>query len=186
MKRLLLVIGLAVAASAILVPSLAQAADPPKKLDVMLYVDIVNGSRPAAGTKPRPISCTQTSIFTRGEQQVFRVWGTEAGTGDILASDNVKYAYVQVPGSPNLKLNWGAHGAASNRVWFWTAAWSLPADYPLGETTAKIVFKTEEGAFGTYEMKFNIVPQLTTTAKAKTAVKTLTTAKKRAAAAVPR
>ena len=46
MKRLMLVIGLAVTASAILVPSLAQAADPPKKLDVMLYVDTVNGSRP--------------------------------------------------------------------------------------------------------------------------------------------
>ena len=71
-------------------------------------------------------------------------------------------------------------------MWFWTAAWSLPADYPLGEATAKIVFKTEDDAFGTYEYKFTVVPQLTTTAKAKTAVKTLTTAKKRAAAAVPR
>ena len=49
MKRLMLVIGLAITASAILIPSLAQAADPPKKLDVMLYVDTVNGSRPAAG-----------------------------------------------------------------------------------------------------------------------------------------
>ena len=53
MKRLLLVIGLAVAASAILVPSLAQAADPPKKLDVMLYVDTVNGSRPSTGAARR-------------------------------------------------------------------------------------------------------------------------------------
>ena len=60
MKRLMLVIGLAVTASAILIPSLAQAADPPKKLDVMLYVDTVNGSRPV-GAKPRPVSCTQTA-----------------------------------------------------------------------------------------------------------------------------
>ena len=64
MKRLMLVIGLAVAASAILVPSLAQAADPPKKLDVMLYVDTVNGSRPSAGTLARrQVSCTQTNVF---------------------------------------------------------------------------------------------------------------------------
>lgn len=57
-------------------------------------------------------------------------------------------------------MSWGAHGATSNRVWFWTAAWLLPADYPLGEGTAKIVFKTEDDAFGTYEYKFTVVPQL--------------------------
>lgn len=167
MKRLMLVIGLAVAASAILVPSLAQAADPPKKLDVMLYVDTVNGSRPAAGTARRKVSCTQTNVFVRGEQQVFRIWGTVAGSGDILSSENVQYAYVTVPGSPNLKLSWGPHGAPSNRVWFWTAAWNLPADAPLGESTAKIVFKTEEGSFGTYEFKYTIVPKLSLTSKTK-------------------
>ena len=76
---------------------------------------------------------------------------------------------MTVPGSPNLKLNWGAHGATSNRVWFWTAAWNLPADAPLGESTAKIVFKTEDDAFGTYEFKYSIVPQLNVTAKKKAA-----------------
>ena len=169
MKRLLLMMGLAVAASAILVPSLAQAADPPKKLDVMLYVDTVNGSRPSAGVARRKVSCTQTNVFIRGEQQVFRIWGSVAGSGDILSTENVKYAYVTVPGSPNLKLGWGAHGATSNRVWFWTAAWNLPADAPLGESTAKIVFKTEDDAFGIYEFKYNIVPQLNVTAKKKAA-----------------
>ena len=162
MKRLMLMVGLAVVACATVVPSLAQAADPPKKLDVLLYVDTVNGSRPAAGTARRPISCTQTNTFTRGEQQVFRVWGTQAGTGEILSTENIKYAYVTVTGTPNLKLNWGAHGATSNRVWFWTAAWNLPADYPLGDYTAKIVFKTEDGSFGTYDFTFTVVPALKT------------------------
>ena len=172
MKRLMLVIGLAVTASAILVPSLAQAADPPKKLDVLLYVDTVNGTSRAPGTAARPRGgCTQTNVYTRGEQQVFRVWGTQAGTGDVLSTENVAYAYVTVPGLPaNLKLNWGAHGATTNRVYFWTAAWILPADYPLGEATAKIVFKTEEGTFGTYEYKFTVVPALKSTSVKKTTV----------------
>jgi len=169
MKRLMLVTGLAIAATVILAPSLAQAADPPKKLDVMLYVDTVNGSRPAAGAPRRKVSCTQTNVFARGEQQVFRIWGSVAGSGDILSTENVKYAYVTVPGSPNLKLSWGAHGATSNRVWFWTAAWNLPADAPLGESTAKIVFKTEDDAFGIYEFKYTIVPQLNVTAQKKAA-----------------
>lgn len=170
MKRLMLVIALAITASAILIPSLAQAADPPKKLDVMLYVDTVNGSRPV-GAKPRPFSCTQTNVYTRGEQQVFRVWGTVAGTGDILSTENVKYAYVSIPGTTNIKLNWGSHGSATNKVWFWAAAWNLPADYPLGDVTAKIVFKTEDDAVGSYEYKFTVVPQLSRTAKKTTTVK---------------
>jgi hypothetical protein len=156
----MIVAGLAVAACALLVPALASAADGPAKLDVMLYVDTVNGSRPAFGAKSRPVSCTQTNAYVRGEQQVFRVWGTVAGTGDILSTENVKYAYVKVPGTPNMKLNWGSHGSATNKVWFWTAAWNLPADYPLGEATAKIVFKTEDDTFGTYDYKFTVVPQL--------------------------
>lgn len=186
MKRLMFVIGLAVTVSAIAMPALAQAADPPKKLDVMLYVDTVNGTRPV-GAKPRPIGCTQTSMYTRGEQQVFRVWGTTAGSGDILSTENVQYAYVTVPGIPNLKLNWGPHGAASNRVWFWTAAWILPADYPLGEATAKVVFKTEEGTFGTYEYKFTVVPALkTASVNQTTSVKKKATVKKPSTVAKPR
>jgi len=172
MKRLMLVIGLAVAVGATLGPSLAQAADPPQTLAVMLYVDTVNGSRPAAA-KPRPIGCTQTNNFTRGEQLVFRVWGTVAGTGDILSTENVKYAYVTFPGQPNLKLNWGAHGATSNRVWFWTAAVNIPVDFALGDATAKIVFKTEEDTFGKYDYAFTIVPVLKT---ASVKSKTLSTA----------
>lgn len=161
MKRVLLMIGLAVGVLAA-VPSLGQAADPPK-LDVLLYVDTVNGTRPV-GAKPRPIGCTQTNTFTRGEQLVFRVWGTQSSTGDILSTENVRYAYVKFPGLPNLKLNWGAHGAASNRVWFWTSAVIIPADYPLGDATARIVFKTEEGTFGGYDYAFTVVPALKTAA----------------------
>lgn len=161
MKRMLLVIGLAAAVCATVVPSLAQAADPPTKLDVLLYVDTVNGTRPV-GAKPRPIGCTQTNTFTRGEQLVFRVWGTQAGTADILSTENINYAYVAIRGLANLKMNWGAHGATSNRVWFWTSALIVPADYPLGDATARIVFKTEDGTFGTYDYAFTVVPALKT------------------------
>ncbi len=157
MRRLVLMLGVALAMSAVVAPALAQQAETPTKLDVFLYVDTVNGSRPV-GAKPRPISCTQTNSFKRGEQLVFRVWGSEAATGDILSTENVKYAYVKIPGQPNMKLNWGAHGTQSNRVWFWTAAWIIPADYPLGTTTFRIVFKTESDKFGQYDHVVTIAP----------------------------
>jgi hypothetical protein len=155
MRRLLVAIGAVAVLGAMAMPALAQAPD---KIPVFLYVDTVNGTRPAPGTPPRPVGCTQTNNFKRGEQVVFRIWGSVADTGAILNTEIVKYAYVKLPGVPNMKLNWGAHGAQSNRVWFWTVPWIVPADYPLGAVTARIVFKTDENKFGLYDYDMNIIP----------------------------
>jgi len=154
MRRLLLLAGIVALLGAVAAPALAQVP----KLNVFLYVDTVNGTRPAAGTKPRPIGCTQSNTFKRGEQVVFRIWGSVADTGSILSTENVKYAYVKVPGQANMKLSWGAHGATTNRVWFWTTPWIVPSDYPLGAVTARIVFKTEDNKFGNYDYDMTIVP----------------------------
>jgi hypothetical protein len=135
----------------------AVAAAPPSKLDVSLYVDSVNGTRPAAA-KPRPIGCTQTNVYKRGEQFVLRAWGTEMATADVLSSANVKDASFSVPGVAPVTLNWGAHGATSNRVWFWTNAWNIPADFPLGEVTVRVTFNLETGKSGTYDYTITIIP----------------------------
>ena len=159
MKRLVLLLGAALAMSAGAASPLRADTSTPPKLDVFVYVDTVNGTRPA-GAKARPVGCTQSNIFTRGEQAVFRTWGSEAATGDILSTENVKYAYVKIPGQPNIKLNWGAHGNTGAKVWFWTAAWNIPADYPLGTITARVVFKTEANHFGLvdYDVTVNPLP----------------------------
>jgi hypothetical protein len=128
------------------------------KLDVALYVDSVNGTRPS-GTAPRPVGCTQTNVFKRGEQFVLRAWGSEMATGDILSTENVATATLTVPGvTPPLTLNWGAHGATTNRVWFWTAAWNIPATFPLGDSTLRIAYTLESGKTGTYDYVITIVP----------------------------
>lgn len=138
---------------------------PGNQADVFLYVDTVNSPRPPAN-KPRPKACTQLSAFKRGERIVFRVWGVESGTGDVLTTENVKYAYVKIPGQPNVKLNFGPHGSGTGRSTFWTAGWSVPLDYPLGVLAYRIVFKTESGKFGIFtqdglpqESLLTILPQ---------------------------
>jgi hypothetical protein len=154
MKRLFLALGVVAVIGALAAPALAQVP----KFNVFLYVDTVAGSRPAPGTPPRPIGCTQSNTFKRGEQVVFRIWGSVADTGDVLSTENVKYAYVKVPGQANMKLSWSAHGATTNRVWFWTTPWIVPSDYPLGAVSARIVFKTEDNKFGLYDYDLTIVP----------------------------
>ena len=129
----------------------------PAKVPVSLYVDTVNGSRPAAAA-PRPIGCTQTNVFKRGEQLVLRTWGVELSTGDILSDENVDTASFSVPGQPAVKLNWGAHGATGAKVWFWTNAWNIPSDYPLGDVTIKVTFKTDSGKTGTLDYPITIIP----------------------------
>ena len=130
---------------------------PGSTLDVSLYVDSVNGTRPV-GAPARPLGCTQTNVYRRGEQFVLRAWGTEMATGAVLSSDNVKDAHFSVPGQADVTLNWGLHGAAPNRVYFWTNFWNIPADFPLGEVTVHVVFNLESGKSGTYDHLITIIP----------------------------
>jgi hypothetical protein len=59
---------------------------------------------------------------------------------------------------PDVKLNWGAHGTAGSQVYFWSAPWIVPADYPLGETTLHVVFNLENGKTATYDYTINVIP----------------------------
>jgi hypothetical protein len=125
--------------------------------DAALYVDTVNGTRPS-GAAPRSVGCTQTNVFKRGEQVVVRTWGTELATDDLLTNENVKEAHFSLPGQPDVVLNWGAHGAAGNQVFFWANAWIVPASFPLGEATLHVTFTLESGKTGSYDQVLNIIP----------------------------
>ena len=127
------------------------------RLDVGLYVDSVNGTRPA-GTTPRPVGCTQTNVFRRGEQFVLRTWGSELATGAVLSTENVDTATFTVPGVAPIALNWGAHGPASNRTWFWTNAWNIPTTFPLGDTTIRVAFRLDSGKVGAFDYVITIIP----------------------------
>ncbi len=97
-------------------------------------------------------------MYKRGEQVVFRVWGTDLTTSDVLSADNVKEAHASIAGQPNVVLNWGAHGAVGAKVWFWANAWVVPADFPLGDTTVHVVYTLESGKTGTFDYTLNIIP----------------------------
>ena len=145
--------------TSIAVPVAANPAVPADgKLEAALYVDSVNGTRPAAAA-PRPVGCTQTNVFKRGEQFVLRAWGSEMATGDVLSAENVSEAQFTVPGvTAPITLNWGAHGATTNRVWFWTNFWNIPTTFPLGDTTLRVTFKLDSGKVGIYDYVITVIP----------------------------
>ena len=51
-----------------------------------------------------------------------------------------------------------AHGAAGAQVYFWSSPWIVPASFPLGETVARVVFKTVDGKTATFDYALNIIP----------------------------
>jgi len=126
-------------------------------LKLALYVDSVNGTAPA-GTQARPIGCTQTNVYKRGERVVVRSWGTDLATNDVLSSDNVKEAHFSIAGQPDVAMAWSAHGAAGAQIYFWSNFWIVPANYPLGTTTIHVSYTTESGATGSYDYVINIIP----------------------------
>lgn len=136
-------------------PGPASSGTPTGTVSTVLYADSVNGTRPA-GAAPRPIGCTQTNVFHRGEQFVLRTWGFDLATGAVLSLDNATEAHFTVPGQPNVTLNWGSHGAM--KVFFWTNAWNIPKDYPLGDVTVKVSFTLTTGKVATLDYPITIIP----------------------------
>jgi hypothetical protein len=146
----------------------ALAAAPPgspfpaKKVSVAIYTDTVTASKSSLGYVPTN-TCMQTNFFARTAGVVFRMWAFDARTGDVLTSDNVKYAYVKIPGQPNMKLTFGVHGKLATSPSFWSVMWTIPADYPLGVVAFQVVVKTKKNTFGFFSQVPNGVSQLTVT-----------------------
>lgn len=93
---------------------------------VFMYVDTIVG----AGSNPAPAAgCAMTNLFQPGQVVVFRMDGVNVAAGGVdLTSANVVNAYVKVPGLKGIPMVYGNHGSYA----YWTAAWTIAANYPLG------------------------------------------------------
>jgi hypothetical protein len=121
---------------------------PAQTKEIIFYVDTVTSS---AGESPLHVDadryCTQSSAFRRGMHVVFRVTAFD-NTGKELQPADMQSAVLKVPGNDDLKLNYGQHAPG---IWFWTVAWNVPLDYPLGVVDFSVVFATNSGKTGTFK-----------------------------------
>jgi len=141
-----LVAGLVAAAFA--APAFAQEAPPTnpwpgKKTKIAFYVDTVTaGAGESVYGVNAASSCTQTNFFPRGEGVVFHMAAFNARTGKIIEAADVKYAYLKIPGQPNLALRYTPHGRDPlTAPWYWAKRWDVPLDYPLGVVDFQVVVK---------------------------------------------
>lgn len=148
--------------AAIAFAAAAIAADPPKevpfpsvKADVFVYADTVTA--PTSTLGPGVL----TNSFARSSSVVFRVYAADIKTGKVLAARDVKYAYVKIPGQPNLKLAFAKQGTDTKAPSLWTATWAIPADYALGVVPFQVLVKTNAKRYGSFQQAPVASAQLT-------------------------
>jgi hypothetical protein len=93
-----------------------------------------------------------TSLLTRGEPIVFRVFAVASKSKQVLTGDMVKYAYVQFPNGTKVKLGYRGLGTATDQPsrWTWSASWTVPADFPLGLVDYKVLFQSKAKQYGQF------------------------------------
>jgi hypothetical protein len=126
-------------------------------LDVVLYGDAVAGHS-------RPVACSQTNVFKIGEMVIPRAFGYQLSDGAVLSSDNVATATFSVPNPADAAhpivttMSWGSHGPTGQKVEYWTGAWTIPADYAIGDINVHMTFKTIGGKTGELDYPITIIP----------------------------
>ena len=104
MKRILVILGAALVAAA--TSAMALAAEAPKEtpfpapatVGVFVAAQTVSVSSASGGVLQNQ--------FVRGSTVVFRIFAGETKTGLVLRPGTARYAYVKIPGQPNLKTSY--------------------------------------------------------------------------------
>lgn len=89
-----------------------------------------------------------SNLYPRGSTMVFQVFAADMKSGKVLTADDVRYAYVAIPGQPSLKLTYKAQVKKGDPTWL--ATWTVPADYPLGLVPFKTRFQTTGKQYGNF------------------------------------
>lgn len=150
MKKTLVILGAAFAAAAL--SASALAAEAPKETPfpvpategLFVAAQTVNASSAGGGILQNQ--------YVRGSTVVFRVFAGETKTGLVLRPGTVRFAYIKVPGQPNLKLVWTGPFAKNDpdAQWPWKASWTIPNDYPFGLVDFKVLIKAKSGKVGSF------------------------------------
>lgn len=121
--------------------------------------DVVRGI-PATG--PTGPGCVLNSQFKHNEEIVWRVRVLDGRTGKQLDGKVLKSLVVELPDGQKIPLRFGGHPNRGPQTdHFWSGSWLIPASYPAGSFTYKVV-ATDKRNHATSWQPFNVgLSQLT-------------------------
>lgn len=73
-----------------------------------------------------------TNYFAPGNTVVFRAYAVIAKSKKFVGADDVKYFYITIPNSPNVKLKYDPTAAGATKQMPFVGTWTIPANYAAG------------------------------------------------------
>ena len=109
---------------------------------LMFEGDMVRGRPQEGATGP---TCVLTSQFKRKEHVVWRLRVFDPKTGEQLDKDGLTSLVVELPDGGRYQAHFGTHPRRNPTDSFWSVSWAIPADYPTGALTYKVVATDLDG-----------------------------------------
>lgn len=135
-----------------LLPDSGVTAAPRARLAYWVMADLVRGNSGAVGA-----AGVQTNVFKQGEEVVFRARVLDIATGQDPGQQGKGLKAIQELGlkviayledGQSFPMTYGQHPAqAQSRgamVWFWSAAWKIPAAYSAPHEGAELLISPKD------------------------------------------
>ena len=108
--------------------------------DLVVYGDLVSN-----------IGCLNISTAHRGELIVFRNRVVDPKTGKDLVKEDLKSVTAVLPDGQKFTETFGGHpGGGTPTDYFWSYAWEVPLNYPMGTLGYQVVATANDGRNGTF------------------------------------
>jgi hypothetical protein len=105
--------------------------------------------------------CVLDNVYKPGEEVVFRIRVYDPVTGAQMDNKALSSVTVSLPDGQSFTANYGGHPSTNPLDHFWTAAWTIPANYPTGTISYTETATASDGRTGTFD-NFNVQPSLLT------------------------
>lgn len=119
---------------------------------MVIQSDMVQGFIQGMTTPP----CVMKSQFHHKELVVFRIRVIDTKTGKQMDNTALKSLTVELPDGKKFPAHFGKHPPQDPVAFYWTYGWVIPADYPSGSMTYKVVAVDKKGhtaSFTPFEAK---------------------------------
>ena len=136
MKRLNGIAVILASAAMLGLPGAAMAASP----HLFISGDMVTSPPDGSGAP----DCVLASQFKHGMGVVFRVRVQDPNGADVTDT-GLKSLVVDLSSGQTVKLKYGGHPHKNPQDHFWSGAWEIPADFPSGSMSYKVVATLPDG-----------------------------------------
>jgi predicted transcriptional regulator len=137
------------------------AAQPPAARTLVVDANTVIGL--VGAPSPQDI-CIGSSQFQQGQEVVWQIKVYDPATGQTMDDTALDSVVVTLEDGQMFDARYGGHPGGTGETptdYFWSAAWTIPANYPTGSAPFTVTAESKDGRTGTFS-EFNVAPALLT------------------------